>query len=187
MKSIFQLATATLAFFIGTCVQAQQNSTSPRWGIEIETVAPFIPTVHIGTAKVTRSVFEKSNDIHGDLLLGIYVRPNVEHDVVERIDEYLFTLGYRQYFWRGIHVEGQTDIGYAWGTTNLVDGKDYNNFAMLIESHAGYTFRLFASRPQGLYVIPQIGVIHGLFTNIGPRGGKTDTFFSGKLLVGFAF
>lgn len=34
---------------------------------------------------------------------------------------------------------------------------------------------------------PQVGVIAGAYTDIGPRGGKTDVFVQGKLLVGVSF
>jgi hypothetical protein len=170
---------------------AQTTSTpnpKPKWGIETELIAPFLPEVGIITIKATRTITRNaSGTLHGDLLLGAYLRPNVKHDVVEKINEYLITVGYRQYFFKGLHLEAQLDGGYAWGTNNKIDGKDYNNAALLGEVNAGYTFHLPTKKNANFYILPQFGVLHGLETNIGPRGGKSDTFIQGKLLVGIRF
>lgn len=185
---------ATLAVSI-TCLFAQQtnaqtavNPTTPKWGFETELIAPFLPEVGIITFKATRTITQNAtNSMHGDLLLGAYIRPNVKHDIVEKINEYLLTVGYRQYFFKGLHLEAQIDAGYAWGTKNKIDGKDYNNLALLGEVNAGYTFNLPSQKSSNFYLLPQFGVLQGLSTDIGPRGGKADTFIQGKLMVGIRF
>jgi hypothetical protein len=168
-------------------LQAQQNENAHKWGIETELIAPFLPEVGIITIKATRTIVGQPSGNHGDLLVGIYARPNVKHDIVKTIDEYLFTLGYRHYFLRGLHAELQSDIGYAWGNQNKIDGKDYNNVAWLGEANIGYKFDFRKRTASNLYIIPQFGVLSGLSTDIGPRGGKSDTFIQGKLLVGINF
>ena len=168
---------------------AQNETKEPyKWGIETELIAPFLPEVGIITVKATRTIYQNaSGTMHGDLLLGIYARPNVAHDIVETIDEYLLTVGYRQYFYKGLHAEAQLDGGYAWGKNNKIDGKDYNNFALLGEINLGYTFTISSNQKPRFYILPQAGVLSGLSTDIGPRGGKSDTFFQGKLIVGYRF
>ncbi len=170
-------------------VNAQTQKTNPyKWGIETELVAPFLPEVGIITFKATRTIYQsRTKSAHGDLLLGMYIRPNVNHDIVEKINEYLVTVGYRHYFFKGLHLEGQLDGGYAWGTENKIDGKDYSNFALLGEINAGYKFGIPSKRSTNLYILPQFGVLQGLSTNIGPRGGQSDTFIQGKLMVGLNF
>ncbi len=181
----------TLLLIITTfAVTHSQNipPTVPKWGVEAELIAPFLPEVGIFTAKVTRTLFSNTSYTrHGDLLLGVYLRPNVKHDVVEKISEYLFTAGYRHYFTKGFHIEAQADIGYADGQQNKIDGKDYNNFSLLGEINAGYRLNLSSRKPFGIYLLPQIGFLQGLSTDIGPRGGKSDGFVQGKLSVGFSF
>lgn len=175
---------------MGSSIAFAQNETKQqyKWGIETELIAPFLPEVGIITVKATRTITENaSGTMHGDLLLGIYARPNVSHDIVETIDEYLLTVGYRQYFYKGLHAEAQLDGGYAWGKNNKIDGKDYNNFALLGEVNLGYTFTIASNQKPRLYILPQAGVLSGLSTDIGPRGGKNDTFFQGKLIVGIRF
>ncbi len=165
------------------------NSQPPsfNWGIEADVLVPWIPTVHIFTVLATRTLWGDPEGLRGDLVLGVYLRPNVAHDIVDEIDEYLGTIAYRQYVWAGLHLEAQLDLGYAWGTRNKVDGLDHNNFAMLGELHAGYRFDFGLSEHWGLYLNPQVGVIHGLITDIGPRAGKSDTFFSARINVGAMF
>lgn len=162
--------------------------TAPaRWGIETELVQPFIPNVGIYRLQATYTFTAPARANRGDLLIGAYIRPNVKHDITEKINEYMFVVGYRQHLWRGLHVEGKSNIGYAWGTKNLLDGKDYNNLSWFWEANAGYRFSLAGKGRTGLYVLPQIGVLSSISADIGPRGGKSDTFLQGNLMVGFQF
>lgn len=163
------------------------QTAPPRWGIETELVQPFIPDVEIYRVQATYTLTGAARTNRGDLLLGAYIRPNIKHDVVEKINEYMAVVGYRQYLWRGLHVEGKSNMGYAWGTKNLVDGKDYNGATWFWEANAGYQFAFKGRGRAGLYVIPQFGVISSIVADIGPRNGKTDTFPQGNLLVGFQF
>jgi len=166
---------------------ADQPAKNSPWGIEADLLVPFVPTAHIITIRGTRTLFGDADSQKGDLVLGVYIRPNVKHEIVEEIDEYLLTAGYRHFFWNGAHLEGQVDAGYAWGTKNKIDGKDHNNFAMLVEGHAGYKFLFTPEAESSIYFNPQVGVIHGLITDIGPRGGRSDTFLSAKINLGYAF
>ena len=84
---------------------AQDNAAPPKWGVEADLLVPFVPTAHIITIRASRTIVGYGTDKPGDLIVGVYLRPNVKHDVVEEIDEYLFTVGYRQYLWKGLHLE----------------------------------------------------------------------------------
>lgn len=173
---------------------AQPASPSPHaWAIETELVQPFVPTVGIIRLRGARTLWGAPGGLRGDLLVGVFLRPNVEHSIVERINEYLLTVGYRQYVWRGAHVEVEVDAGWAWGT-NRIDGKRYSTPSVLLNVNAGYRFGFFEpggffddGSAVGFFVTPQVGVIQGLWTNIGPRGGRPDTFLSASLLLGLSF
>lgn len=171
---------------------SQTSSDSPKkWGLETELVQPFLPTVNIVRLQATRTLTKPESKMKGDLLLGMYIRPNVKHDVVEKINEYMLILGYRQYFWKGLHLEAKANVGYAWGTKNLIDGKDYETSTIFWESNLGYKFNLTNKTKNSLYLIPQFGVLGNAKgenkVNIGPRGGKPDTFIQGSLIVGINF
>lgn len=178
MKKVV-LITAIVLILYGSKAFSQTNgSDSKKWAFETELVQPFIPEVGIIRVQATRSLTKKN-----DLIIGAYIRPNVEHDIVETINEYLFILGYRQYIWKGLHVEAKSNIGFAEGKMNKIDGKDYNNFSWFWEANAGYKIKL----NQTFYVTPQFGVISSISSDIGPRGGKSDTFAQGSLLLGIKF
>ncbi len=171
-------------------------STAPthRWAVEVELIQPFLPEVGIISIRGSRTLWGESGGVRGDLLLGAFIRPNVKHDVVETIDEYLLAVGYRQYIWRGLHAEVALLGGWVWGQNNKLDGEDYSNPTLLGEALVGYRFGFWEpggfyadGSTTGVYVSPQFGVIQGLVTDIGPRGGKSDTFLQAKLLVGVSF
>jgi hypothetical protein len=171
---------------------SQTSSDSPKkWGLETELVQPFLSTVNIVRLQATRTITKPESKMKGDLLFGMYIRPNVKHDVVEKINEYMLILGYRQYFWKGLHLEAKANVGYAWGTKNLIDGKDYETSTIFWESNLGYKFNLTNKTKSSLYLIPQFGIIGNAkgenTVNIGPRGGKPDTFIQGSLIVGINF
>jgi hypothetical protein len=171
---------------------SQSNSDAPKkWGLETELVQPFLPTVNIVRLQATRTLTAADSKMKGDLLLGAYIRPNVTHDVVEKINEYMVILGYRQYFWKGLHLEAKANVGYAWGTKNLIDGKDYETSTIFWESNIGYKFNVTNKAKTSIYLMPQFGVIGNAkgenTVNIGPRGGKPDTFIQGSLIVGINF
>jgi hypothetical protein len=171
---------------------SQSSTVIPKkWGIETDLIQPFLPEVGIIRLTATRTITSSQSKMKGDLLLGMYIRPNVKHDVVQKINEYMFVLGYRQYFWKGLHLEGKANMGYAWGTKNLIDGKDYETATLFWETNVGYKFKLTNKSKSSLYLIPQFGAIGNArgenTVNIGPRGGKPDTFIQGSLIIGFNF
>jgi hypothetical protein len=189
-KSIKILAIALL--LVSSNSFAQSNTVgAKKWGLETELVQPFLPNVGILRINATRTVTSTKRKNQGDLLLGMYIRPNVKHDVVEKINEYMAVVGYRQFFWKGLHAEAKMNLGYAWGTRNLIDGKDYETSTVFWETNLGYKIKLTNKEKSSLYIIPQFGVIGNAkgenTTNIGPRGGKADTFFQGGLTIGVNF
>jgi hypothetical protein len=180
-KSIQILIGAILILGCNTFAQSNSGNQS-KWGLETELIQSFLPEVGIIRIQATKKI-----KASGDLIIGAYIRPNVKHDIVEKINEYLFALGYRQYLWKGLHVEAKSNIGYAWGTKNKIDGKDYNNFSWFWEANTGYKFSFSKKLHSNLYVIPQFGILSSISSDIGPRGGKSDTFIQGSLLFGINF
>lgn len=176
-----------LAVVVGADVVTTTVPVARPWSIEIDVVQPFVPTVGTVKPKLTRTLAGTPDGLRTDLVVGAYLRPHVEHDVVERIDEYMVVLGARQYLWRGLHVEALLDAGYAWGR-NKLDGKDYRTPTLFLEASVGYRFELVEVGGAALFVGPQLGVLGSLgVSDIGPRDGKPDWFLQGNLLVGAAF
>lgn len=188
IRSVAALAASVL---LAPPVRSQSSPVSDvrRWGIEMDLIQPFIPEVNITTVKVIRTVTGTPSARHGDLMLGVFIRPNITHDVVTRISEYMGSVGYRAYFARGLHAEVQYNAGYVWGQRNRFDRKNYEGFVQFAEVNAGYRIPISRGERRRLYATPQIGYLQGLNDEliIGPRNGKSDGFVQGKLLVGFSF
>ena len=167
---------------------AQTSSDIPqKWGLETELVQPALPEVGIIRLIASRTVTNVQTKMKGDLLFGLYIRPNVKHDVVEKINEYMIVAGYRQFFWKGLHLEAKSNMGYAWGTKNLIDGKDYETPTWFWEANIGYKLRVTKKARSSIYLIPQFGAIGNIVGDIGPRGGKPDNFIQGNLIIGINF
>jgi hypothetical protein len=182
MKKSQKIFLVALLLFGGKAFSQSDSTVPKKWGIETELVQPGLPEIGIIRLTGTRAITSK-----GDLLFGAFIRPNVKHDVVEKINEYMVILGYRQYFWKGLHLEAKSNMGYAWGTKNLFDGKDYETPTWFWESNVGYKFKLTNKTKSSLYLIPQFGMIGNIVGDIGPRGGKEDNFIQGNLVIGVNF
>jgi len=174
---------------------AEQPVRPHRFGVELNTVQPFIPTVNIIRPKLTWTIFGEPGGFRGDAIVGAYIRPHIEHDILFTIDEYMGTLGYRQYFWRGLHLETMLSAGAAWGT-NRYDGEAYDTPTLFMDVNAGYRFGFFepggfahdGTESVGFFVTLQGGTIFSLgVSDIGPRNGKPDYFAQGDLLLGVSF
>jgi hypothetical protein len=168
----------------------EKNSNSKKWGFETDLIQPFIPEVEIFTLKLTKTIIGNTNSIlHGDIMFGAYIRPNVKHDVVETIDEYMASIGYRQYFTKNLNVELQYYAGNVDAKKNKVDGEDYSGFVQFAEANIGYKLNILKFKNSTIYVNPQFGYLQGLNKEliIGPRNGKEDAFVQGKLQLGIAF
>lgn len=150
---ITPVLSATLLFIAGAGFAQNESS---QWGLETELVQPFLPNVGIYRLQATRTLTAPNRPNRGDLLLGAYIRPNVKHDIVEKINEHMLIVGYHQYVWKGLHVEAKSNLGFAGGTKNRIDGKDYNNLSWFWEANAGYRFSLAGKGRTGLYMIPQL-------------------------------
>jgi hypothetical protein len=73
-----------VTMLLAPAAQAQRADTSDarRWGLEADLVQPFIPEVNIITIEATRTITGTPSATHGDLMLRVFVRPNITHDVV---------------------------------------------------------------------------------------------------------
>jgi hypothetical protein len=194
-NKIILVCVASLASSLPSNARAEQ-----QWGIETELVQPFVPTVRIFQVRATRTMWGSFGASRGDLIVGAYGRPNINHDVVKKISEYMGEIGYRQYVWKGLHADALVLAGTASGT-NKFDDKKYNPTTLFASANIGYRVDflsaggLYASNSSsvGFYVAAQFGVLGSLrglgvdVNNIGPRNGKPDVFLQGNLLVGVAF
>ena len=98
MKKSIRILSVSLLLFSGKAFSQTSAVVPKKWGLETELVQPILPEVGIIRLTATRTITPSKSKMKGDLLVGMYIRPNVKHDVVEKINEYMLVLGYRQYF-----------------------------------------------------------------------------------------
>jgi len=185
----FILICAVCSMFIQACLAQQEikNFQRQNWSIEAELFQPFYPTVHIIRVQALKRITKPERKFQADFLIGSYIRPNVKHDVVEKINEYMIALGARLYLYKGLHTDLKSNMGYAWGTRNLIDHKDYNTPTWFWEANIGYKFEFGKSEKFNLYINPQFGGLGKIIADIGPRNGKPDTFLHGNIILGINF
>lgn len=189
MKNSIIIFALLFTLFSSNLFSQSKGSESQKWGFEADLIQPFLPEIGIITIKGTRTIFGESNGSHGDFMLGAFIRPNIKHDVVDVIDEYMVSVGYRQYFSKNLNFEVQYYAGTVDGKKNKVDGKDYSGFVHFLEVNAGYKLNIFKMQNSTIYLMPQFGYLQGLNKEliIGPRNGKEDAFIQGKLQIGISF
>jgi hypothetical protein len=78
-----------------------------------------------------------------------------DRDTEGRFADYSLASGYRQYFWKGLHLEFSQTTGLGVLQNHVTTGKTYNSFDWLVSGYIGYKFE-FAKKK--LYVLPQFGV-----------------------------
>jgi hypothetical protein len=106
----------------------------------------------------------------------------------------LLTVGYRQYFWRGLHAEAFIAGGLVAGT-NRLDGRRYSSAGFALSATVGYRFGFFEpggffdqGSDIGFFFTPQFGLLQVLTPDsLGPRGAVPSTYLQGALLVGLSF
>lgn len=179
----------------GHAAEAPTEVEPKRYRVEVNLIQPFVPTVGIIRPKLAVNLWGDPSGASGDLVVGAYLRPHIEHDILFHIDEYLATLGYRQYLYRGLHLEALLNGGAAWGT-NRYDGKFYRTPSVFVDLNLGYRLAFFepgglleeVEWPVGIFITAQAGVLFSVgVADIGPRNGKPDVFPQAELLAGVSF
>ena len=133
-------------------VFAQSESTESKFGLERDILWPFI--VQTTRTHFTIKLWQKGN-LRGDIYAGVNIDFPRDRETEGRFADYSLATGYRQYFWKGLHLEFSQTTGLGVLENHVTTGKTYNSFDWLITGYVGYKFE-FAK--QKIYVIPQFGV-----------------------------
>ena len=162
LATLAVLATARAGEDAGT------NNAKGRLGLEWSPTFLLAP-IYMGQA--TWSVWN-----HGDAIVGYAFQHMTSNtDGAGQTHGHTLLLGYRQFIWKGLHVELQ-----AWPTydrfQSYVDGRIYPGFELWCEAYAGYRFD-FQLAGTTFYVMPQPGIGWGMYrSNKWPRFSDTKPF-----------
>jgi hypothetical protein len=140
-----------------TSIAAQAGEKGSRYGIETDILWPFFP----GATRThfTVKLWEKG-DLRGDIYAGINIDFPQERETEGRFADYSIASGYRQYFWKGLHVEFSQTTGLGVLQNHVTTGETYNSFDWLVTGYIGYKF---AFAGQRLYVLPQFGLARVIY------------------------
>jgi len=153
------------------------------WSVETSVVWPIFP----GIIKVNfvREVWSKKT-FSGELGFSLNIQPPRHTEGEGDFSEEFVTIFYRQFFWKGFHV--QIDNNFAYGRMNNWQntGVNYESYAIFHDFLGGYRFELLKRHKIGLTITPQAGGGFTSYVNSSwPRAEKP--FWEVNLLVGMKF
>ena len=186
------VAAATLLLHL-TPVQAQRATeneapaSTKRYGIETNLVWPFVPGINIWQLK-SATVIHQGRQQSGEFILGALYRRTLQDENAAVHREIGGILGYRHFFYKGLHAEFNTHLTAAAALQNKIDQRDYRSFAFTTELYAGYRFEMARPRRVSFYLTPQVGLGRNLYAALGPESETGSGIFPiASLLAGIRF
>ncbi len=177
-----------LLFISGSLLNGQKNIDSLRlhkkvWSIETSVVWPIYPGIF--KINLAREIWSKKT-FSGEVGLSLNLQPERTDAANDRFSEEFITVFYRQFFWKGFHIQIDNNFAYGrlrnWKNT----GTDFESYAIFHDFIGGYRFELLKKHKVSLTIIPQAG---GGFTsyvnNSWPR--PELPFWYVNLLMGLKF
>ncbi|MFO0469136.1 MAG: hypothetical protein ACK5ZX_07490 [Bacteroidota bacterium] len=148
-KSVLLLGIVSL---LTNAVFAQSEQKESKFSIETDFLWPFL--VQTTRTHFTDKLWQKGN-LRGDVYAGVNIDFPRDRETEGRFADYSLATGYRQYFWKGLHLEFSQTTGLGVLQNHVKTGKTYNSFDWLISGYIGYKFE-FAKKK--MYVLPQFGI-----------------------------
>lgn len=192
MKKIV-LIIAFIANTALTTFSQNQNNPSRKWGAEVNLLWPIFPG-NIYKGQITYETWRKG-DLAGDVFVGFHIRPSEFREEEGDFANYALTFGYRQFVWKGLHLELYNAFGPGLNRNNAVNGKDYTSWDYEVGVLAGYRWEfLKKEKREKSKFSPYLSTQHGLFyvaskSNPHPIVGSTgeSAIYVGTLNFGIRF
>jgi hypothetical protein len=192
MKSIL-IYVALTAITAITAFGQEQNIPSRKWGAEVNLLWPIYPG-NIYKGQATHETWRK-NDLAGDVFVGFHIRPSEFRKEEGDFANYALTFGYRQFVWKGLHLELYNAFGPGFNRNNAVDGKDYTSWDYEVGLLAGYRWEfLKKEKREKIKFSPYLSTQHGFYyvasqSNPHPIVGSTgeSAIYVGTLNFGIRF
>jgi hypothetical protein len=138
-------------------LSAQNEQKESTFSLETDILWPFI--VSASRTHFVVNIWQNGN-LRGDIYAGVNIDFPRDRETEGRFADYSLATGYRQYFWKGLHVEFSQTTGLGVLQNHVTTGKTYNSFDWLVTGYAGYKFE-FARKK--LYIIPQFGIARVIY------------------------
>lgn len=147
--------------------------------------------------KIPKKDFILKEDEKGNLKGNVYAGLNIDfprlRETEGRFADYSIALGYRQYLWKGLHLEYSQTTGLGVIQNHVSTKKDYNSFDWLVSGYIGYKIELAKNK---FNILPQFGIAKVLFkSNPWPiyedklltKEIGEEPFLLGSLRLGYNF
>lgn len=186
----------TIALVVLTAITSfaqERNISSRKWGAEINLLWPIFPG-NIYKGQATYEIWRK-NHLAGDVFAGFHIRPFEFRQEEGNFANYALTFGYRQFIWKGLHLELYNALGPGLNRNNAVDGKNYTSWDYEIGCLAGYRWEfLKKEKREKSKFSPYLSTQHGFYyvaskSNPHPIIGSTgeSPVYVGTLNFGIRF
>lgn len=139
-------------YFSCASIFAQTEQKQSKYALETDILWPFL--VQTTRTHFIMTLWEKGH-LRGDVYAGLNIDFPRDRETEGRFADYSLASGYRQYFWKGLHLEFSQTTGLGVLENHVTTGKTYNSFDWLMSGYIGYKFE-FAHKK--LYIIPQFGI-----------------------------
>ena len=192
---IKKLSIVLILFSIPDFARAQIQNSQPgeekRWGLEFSPIGAGVFRLIQGKATY---VVNPKRKYTGELGFGFLLQPESNAKASESFNKdgqysaYMASVAYRQYLWKGLHLESVINFGLGSNKANKIDNKDYNAFLIFTQNFIGYKFQLLQRKNFSLFIIGQGGFGYvPLNTNQWPRKDDTSIYGLGDLKFGINF
>jgi|688.fasta_scaffold110561_2 hypothetical protein len=153
MKKMKSTVVLCILLALSTSLYGQTNEPpAKKWGAEFNILWPIFPGNLIRT-QMTRSIWQNEN-IKGDVLFGININFPQDRETEGRFSDYSIVTGYRQYLFKGLHVEFNQQMGYGNLKNHVTTKKEYKSFDWGVQLLAGYKYDIPKTK---LYTAVQLG------------------------------
>lgn len=184
MKKITFLLFIISSFVLGQGMDSVKYHKK-YWSVETSVVWPIYPGIY--KVHVVRQLWEKKT-FRGELGLGLCIQPerNMPSLPEGNFSEEFLLLFYRQFFWKGLHIEIDHNFAYGRLRNWQNSGVDYQSYAIFHDALLGYQFELLKKHKISLTITPQAG---GGFTSyVNDTWPRAETpFWEVQLLAGMKF
>ncbi|MEX1188455.1 MAG: hypothetical protein WED33_04300, partial [Bacteroidia bacterium] len=177
MKSIISIVLFLIICKASISQTSDSLNINKKWGVELNLLWPIFPG-NIYKGQVTYETWRKK-ELVGDVYLGFHIRPFEYRETEGDFSNLALTFGYRQFLWKGLHLELYQAFGPGFNRTNVIDGKDYDSWDYEIGGMVGYRWEFLKNRNEKK-VSPYISTQHGMFYLAAQSNPHPIKDFSGE-------
>lgn len=187
---IKKISTTFIAILLLILCSYSQSNTADSvrlkkkyWSIETSVIWPIYPGIY--KLNFVREVWSKKT-FYGEVGLSLNIQPERYDSNSGYFSEEFMSLFYRQYFWKGFHVQLETNFAYGriknWQTT----GNNYESYAIFHDFTGGYQFELLKKNKVGLTISLRAGGGFTSYVNTSwPRSEKP--YWLADVVIGMKF